>query len=299
MDEKDFEMLNILNKTKNITYAAEQLYITQSALSKRIKAIEKELGIEILIRSRQGVRFTPAGEAVLAYSTSAAREMEKMRRSLDSIQNEICGTLNAGISVNFAQYKLPDILADYHNKYPKVNLCITTGQSRHLYQQMMDNSLDIAVLRGEYPWDGIQFLLSQENICMICNREYHNTPLPDYLYIGHKTDTIQTAMLTRWMREHGLNHHVNGFYLDNITTCAEMVKRGLGWSLLPEIALENFDGCINPCTFENGEPLIRRTYILCQREAMELPQIVAFMEILKANRQGGNHGTSGHVIRNA
>lgn len=284
MDEKDFEILSTLNETRNITRAAEQLYITQSALSKRIKAIEKELGIEMLIRSRQGIRFTPAGEAVLTHSTCAAREMELMRRHIDTMNEEICGTLNTGISINFALYKLPDILADYHKKYPKVNLQITTGQSRHLYRQMLDGSLDIAVLRGEYPWDGIQFLLSQENICLVYNQEYEGTPLSDYLYISHKTDISQSAMMTRWMHEQNLNPRTNGVCVDSITACTEMVKRGIGWGLLPEIALQNFHGCKKPCTFTDGEPFIRRTYILCQREAVELPQVNAFMEILKNSR---------------
>ena len=284
MDEKDFEILSILNETRNITRAAKQLYITQSALSKRIKAIEKELGIEMLIRSRQGIRFTPAGEAVLTHSTCAAREMELMRRHIDTMNEEICGTLNTGISINFALYKLPDILADYHKKYPNVNLQITTGQSRHLYRQMLDGSLDIAVLRGEYPWDGIQFLLSQENICLVYNQEYEGTPLSDYLYISHKTDISQSAMMTRWMHEQNLNPRTNGVCLDSITACTEMVKRGIGWGLLPEIALQNFHGCKKPCTFTDGEPFIRRTYILCHREAVELPQVNAFMEILKNSR---------------
>ena len=284
MDEKDFEILSILNETRNITRAAKQLYITQSALSKRIKAIEKELGIEMLIRSRQGIRFTPAGEAVLTHSTCAAREMELMRRHIDTMNEEICGTLNTGISINFALYKLPDILADYHKKYPNVNLQITTGQSRHLYRQMLDGSLDIAVLRGEYPWDGIQFLLSQENICLVYNQEYEGTPLSDYLYISHKTDIYQSAMMTRWMHEQNLNPRTNGVCVDSITACTEMVKRGIGWGLLPEIALENFHGCKKPCTFIDGEPFIRRTYILCHREAVELPQVNAFMEILKNSR---------------
>lgn len=284
MDEKDFKMLSILNETRNITRAAQQLYITQSALSKRIKAIEKELGIEMLIRSRQGISFTPAGEAVLTHSACAAREMEQMRRQLDTMCEEIRGTLNTGISINFALYRLPAILADYHKKYPKVNLQITTGQSRHLYRQMLDGSLDIAILRGEYPWDGVQFLLSQENICLVFNQEYENTPLSDYLYINHKTDISQSAMMTRWMHEQNINLHTRGICVDSITACVEMVKRGIGWGLLPEIALEHFHGYQKPCTFQNGEPFIRRTYIFCQREAAALPQIQAFMDILKNSR---------------
>mgnify|MGYP000119773647 FL=1 len=107
MDEKDYELLHALDETRNITHAADKLYMTQSALSKRIKALEQELGVEIVLRSRQGIRFTPAGEQVLLHSAAAAREMEKMRRQLASIQGEACGTLRAGISVNFSYYRLP------------------------------------------------------------------------------------------------------------------------------------------------------------------------------------------------
>ena len=151
MDEKDYELLHALDETRNITHAADKLYMTQSALSKRIKALEQELGVEIVLRSRQGIRFTPAGEQVLLHSAAAAREMEKMRRQLASIQGEACGTLRAGISVNFSYYRLPEVLTEYHKAYPKVRLDIATGHSRNIYQQMLDSSLDVAVLRGEYP----------------------------------------------------------------------------------------------------------------------------------------------------
>ena len=138
MDEKDYELLHALDETRNITHAADKLYMTQSALSKRIKALEQELGVEIVLRSRQGIRFTPAGEQVLLHSAAAAREMEKMRRQLASIQGEACGTLRAGISVNFSYYRLPEVLTEYHKAYPKVRLDIATGHSRNIYQQMLD-----------------------------------------------------------------------------------------------------------------------------------------------------------------
>ena len=180
MDEKDFELLEVLDETRNITHAADKLYMTQSALSKRIKSMEQELGVEILLRSRQGIRFTPAGEKVLEHSRAALKQMEQLRRGLDAMQGEVCGTLKAGVSVNFSYYRLSEVLAEYHKKYPRVRLDIATGHSRHLYQQMLDGTLDIAVLRGEYPWDGTQFLLSQEDICLIYAREYEGKPLSDY-----------------------------------------------------------------------------------------------------------------------
>lgn len=283
MDEKDFEILKALSECRNITKASEQLYITQSALSKRIRALERELGIELLIRSHQGIRFTPAGEAVLAHSGRAANEMEMMRRDLDSMQDQVCGTLNAGISINFAQYTLPDILAEYHARYPLVRLQISTGSSRSLYKQISDGMLDLAVLRGEYPWDGMRFLLSIENICLVHNRELEGKPLGECLYISHRTDSVQSGMISRWMNEHGLDPRSQGFCVDNITTCLEMVRRGIGWALLPEIALKKYEGCITPCRFSNGEPFVRRTYILCQQETLRLPQVKAFADLLKSS----------------
>ena len=59
MEEKDFELLQTLADSRNITKAADKLYITQSTLSKRIRSIERELGIELRLRSHQGIRFTP------------------------------------------------------------------------------------------------------------------------------------------------------------------------------------------------------------------------------------------------
>ena len=284
MDEIDFKLLRCLSETGNISHAAEKLYITQSALSKRVKAIEKELGVEILLRSRQGIRFTPAGEAILQHSRQAALELETMRQRIDLMQNEVCGTLNAGISINYSLYRLPDVLTAYHQKHPMVNLQITTGQSRALYKQMVEGTLDLAIIRGEYPWDGMQFMLSQENICFICSRADENKPLSEYLYINRRTDLSLEAMTVRWLHENGLSSQPSGFCVDSITTCVAIVQRGLGWSILPEIGLEHFDGCIKPCTFQNGEPFIRRTYVFCQKEALKLPQVEAFVEQLKQAR---------------
>ena len=284
MDEKDFELLQALADSRNITKAADRLYITQSALSKRIRSIERELGVEILLRSHQGIRFTPSGEAVLAHSRAAAQEMEQMRIQLDSMQGEVCGTLNAGSSINYALYRLPDAMADYHRTYPKVKLQITTGQSRHLHRQMLEGSLDVAIIRGEYQWDGMRFLLGQENVSVICAKEYENRPLSEYLYIGRKTDMSLESQTLRWMNENGLGGQDAGFCVDSITTCVEMVKRGLGWGIVPEIALKGFDGCVRACVFEDGEPFVQKTYLICQKEALALPQVDAFVELLKKYR---------------
>ncbi|MBR1856737.1 MAG: LysR family transcriptional regulator [Oribacterium sp.] len=278
MDEKDFELLLTLNKTKNISKAADLLFITQSTLSKRVMNIEKELDSKLLIRSHAGVHFTPAGEKVLEHVIRAQNELDELREDLNIFDTEVSGTLHAGVSINYAMYTLPDVLVSYNSKYPKVKLNIGTNQSRLLYLQMTEGDLDVAILRGEYQWSGPKFLLSQENICLIYHEKYKGVPLSDYMYINRSTDTENTFQFSRWMKEQGLSYPDSGFSMDNISTCVEMVSRGLGWALVPEIALSRFKGIVKPCLFKNGEAMTRRTYAVCQPEAIELPQVKAFLD---------------------
>ncbi len=82
MDERDYALLDILGQTGNITRAADRLFITQSALSKRIQGIERELDVQLLLRSRQGVRFTPEGEIVLNACHDVVNSLRQMRQAL-------------------------------------------------------------------------------------------------------------------------------------------------------------------------------------------------------------------------
>lgn len=282
MDERDFELLATLHKTRNITHAAEILYTSQSSLSKRIRAIERELGISLMLRSRQGIHFTAAGEAVLKHTHEATKQMSLMRKAIDASRNYICGTLNAGVSINYALYRLPDLLASYREKYPHVDAHITTDQSRNLYLQLENGVIDVAILRGEYDeWNGEKILLDREKICAIYNQQDENTTLSEIPFIGRKTDTELERELMQWMHENNIPVEGHGIYVDNITTCVEMVRRGVGWGIVPEICLKDFKGCIRPLFFANGEPLVRSTYIMFSSQILDLPQVKAFIDLIK------------------
>lgn len=283
MDERDFELLITLNDTKNITHAADKLFISQSSLSKRIRAIEEELGICLMLRSRQGIHFTPEGEEVLRRSKDASDQLKLMRDNLDSQKDYVCGTLRAGVSINYALYALPDVLADYCHRYPHVNTHVTTDQSRKLYLQMINGTIDVAILRGEYEWKSNKLLLSRENMCVIRSLQDKERPLQEMPYIGRNSDVESEREMGQWMHENGLHPKNYSIHVDNISTCVEMVKRGLGWAIVPEICLKDFDGHVEPLAFADGEPFVRSTYILYSEQALMLPQVKAFVDLIRKN----------------
>ena len=98
------------------------------------------------------------------------------------------------------------------------------GPEPNLYRQMVEGSLDAAIIRGDYNWDGARFLLSRERVCVICARGLEEIPLKNQIYIGRKTDSALETATLRWMNEQGLDGIHTGLSVDSITTCVEMVR---------------------------------------------------------------------------
>lgn len=283
MNEQDLALLLTLKKTGNITHAANLLFTTQSACSKRIYALEQELGEALILRSKKGIQFTPQGEIVLAHAQKITENFAQMRRQLDAQKGFVCGTLNLGISINYALFILPSILGSFRQKYPHVQINTTTDQSRSLYLKVLDGTIDVAILRGEYNWKGNKIMLTRENLCAIALNPFTpedlaTTTLP---YIGRKTDQNLEREIAQWLRENNIHTDNQRLNVDNITTCVEMVKNGLGWAIVPEICLGEFKGYKLPLRFANGEPFVRSTYLLYGDNYQDLPQVKAFIEEIR------------------
>lgn len=190
-------------------------------------------------------------------------------------------------SVNYSLYKLPEVLYVFRKQYPHVNTHIIADHSRKLYFQMMDGIIDVAVLRGEYPWKGNKLLLEREKICAILNLKDKGRNLKDIPYIGRQSDSVFEREIAQWMHENHLQAEQHGIYVDNITTCVEMVSRGIGWAIVPEICLGNFTGEIRPLSFHNGEPFVRSTYLMYTDHAISLPQVEAFINTIRNTTNKG------------
>lgn len=280
MDEMDCRVLTELRRSGNITKTAQKLFITQPSITKRIQKIEEELGCELLLRSKKGVVFTPAGEAILPHVASILDNSRIIREQAQASQAEICGSLSLGSSLNFAHYRLPSLLKQYLDLYPKVNVQIVTGQSRNLYHMLQQGDISVAILRGTYSWEEGIAHLSTEPMCLVCSRENASRPLNEYPYIGRETDPNLTVRLQTWLNSHGLGEIPIPMRINDIDTCKEMVRHGIGWCILPQICLSDFDGYQEELFFHDGTPFVRNTYVLYRNLYRELPQVSLFLEML-------------------
>ena len=110
MKTSDWALIQTLYECRNITRAAAQLYISQPTLTKRLRAIEEELGVVIALRGKRGVTFTPEGEYLAVKATQFLSLMDEVNRHLTELKEEPSGTLCIGASNSMARFSRPGLL---------------------------------------------------------------------------------------------------------------------------------------------------------------------------------------------
>jgi DNA-binding transcriptional LysR family regulator len=135
-------------KTLSFTKAANALFISQPAVTKHIQALENEFGLPLFIRKGNRIYLTSAGKDLFYY----AEQVEKLHQNLNDrfnlYRNEKSGELKIGASTTIAQYVLPSILAAFKNKYPNINIYLTTGNSELIANNLIKNEIDLGLVEG-------------------------------------------------------------------------------------------------------------------------------------------------------
>ena len=280
MNEQDYELLIDLYKTKNITRTAQELFLTQPAVTKRLQNIERELKNQIILRSKHGIAFTPVGESLIPHARKILEESRKFRELAVSSSGEIQGNLWIGSSLTFAHYRLPEVIRKFHAKYPKVRIHLITTQSRILIEKLRQNEITLAIARGDHFWEEATELLDQESMYFICSFGNKKRPLPEYPYLHHRGDLALERSIYQWLQEKKITDIRSDYDID-VDTCRELARLGLGWSILPGICLDQFEGYKEEIKLADGSVIHQKSRVLCKNINAGLPQVQLFIEELK------------------
>ncbi|HWO76122.1 MAG TPA: LysR family transcriptional regulator [Bacillus sp. (in: firmicutes)] len=282
MRSQDWEIVKLLFKHKNITKTAQSLYISQPALTNRIKQIEKEFGIQMVNRGRRGVHFTPQGEYLAKCADEVLKKLQEIKENLANMDNDVVGTLKLGVSSFFTKYKLPRILRLFKNQYPNVEFQVMTGWSRDMLNALYKKDVHIAFVRGDYHWQGPQQFLFEEHLCIASIKDIKVEELPYLPRINYKTDHLLKALVDNWWSENFSKPPMVTMEVDQIDTCKEMVANGLGYAIVPSMTLKGMDEIykIKLCD-KNGEPIVRKTWMFYHDESLDLNVVKAFVSFVE------------------
>ena len=145
----NFELYRVfytVANTKNITKAAEELMISQPAISKSIKSLEDQLGGQLFIRTKRGVILTDEGKEFYNYISRAMEYIYNAENKFTDLINLNTGTIKIGVSATLTKEFLVPYLEEFHSKYPKIDIQIVTNLTTELIPKLKNGLIDLIIL---------------------------------------------------------------------------------------------------------------------------------------------------------
>ena len=243
MEINELKAFVAVAETLSFSHAADRLYITQPAVSKRIASLEEKLGSKLFDRIGRHVNLTEAGQLLFANSTRILQEIENLQRSIAGLNREPCGTLVMATSHHIGLRRLPPVLKAYNRQYGKVVLDIRFMDSESACTAVEQGNLELAIVT--LPPNPSTSLALRE---IWCDRlrfvAAPGHPLARMARVTPADLTQHPAVLASWgtytrdILERAIKPTQQRLQVGMATNYLETLKMlasiGLGWSLLPE-----------------------------------------------------------------
>lgn len=281
----------------NITATAEDLFISQSTLSRHIKAMENELGFKLLQTSSHGIQLTAAGEDALKAFTSLLKEYDALLTRNRPTSNAYTGRLRFGILYYLRDDGYIDFIEAFQKKYPGIEVvCMSNYQPHTLYEALIYGKVDIATLfsyqrqisenlRYQVTEDSPSVVMVKDTHPLASRPEIHLSDLTDMTMINLKLDTYSFKQTITMLEQNHFQaknvvdadnietvpskiRHTNGFHITR-EKCRKQQAKGIAYIPLADkntrfyfgvMAINRKDPLIN-LFFEE----IRRYFANCQR----------------------------------
>jgi len=143
------KVFHTVAKRLNFTKAADELCITQPAVSKHIQEIENYFKIKMFDRNGTKIKLTEAGETLLQYTNQLFAIYSNLEFELNTLNQRHKGKLRIGASTTIAQYVLPPLLADFHKKFVDIQVTLLINNTEQIEQALQNKDIDFGIIEGQ------------------------------------------------------------------------------------------------------------------------------------------------------
>lgn len=252
MDTSSLRTFLTIADTGSFSTAAERLYLTQSAISKRIQALETELDTKLFDRVGRQTVLTPAGEIFFGRAQTILQQLEDSHREIDNLKGEVAGTLHIGTSHHIGLHRLPPILKRLNQQYPDLTLDIHFMDSEVAYREVQSGKLELGIitipntekqeLNTRVIWDDpLELVLGKnhplaEQLKESGAKSVSVKELATYNAVLPARNTYTRQILESAFVKTGQQIHTN-LSTNYLETIKMLVAVGLGWGILPRTML--------------------------------------------------------------
>jgi DNA-binding transcriptional LysR family regulator len=283
MESRFLETFLMVVDHGSIAETARQLNVTPAGVAQRIRALESDFGVRLLVRSGQRVRATEAGLAIVARSRTILADLRDLRSI--ALNDRPSGELRLGATGAATSGLLPGILTLLTEKYPEIEIHMISGNGAELYQEVLDGDLDTAIISQppfaipkQYDWR----MLREERLVVLTPasirvRDPHLILASEPL-IRPRRNSWAGRLVDSYLRQAGIRPHER-FELDTLDAIAIMVDRGLGVALLHDWAPPWPEGLSLLKIPVPDNQFGRRLGLIWNRTSVRIRLVQAFLEV--------------------
>lgn len=223
----------------HMTRAAESLGIPQSSMSRRIHALEKTLGVPLVIQDGRTVVLTPDAHRLAERIRDPLRALEATLASLSADADPDRGVVRFGFPLTMGGERLPTLIADFHRRAPGIRLQMKQAHGSELTAQLRSGELDVAVVIPA-PTDIRHTVIGTQQVHAVLpsghrlgtRRRIRLTELRDETFIANPTSFNLRQLTDSWCTTAGFSPRI-AVEISQFATIRELIGRGLGVALLP------------------------------------------------------------------
>lgn len=225
--------------------AADVLGISQPAVSQQIRQLEQFLQTRLVERTGRGLKATTAGQALLVHGERVEQTVEDAICAVSAFNHDVSGTLTLGTGATACIHLLPPLLQQLRRDYPLLRVGVTTGNTLDIVRAVEENRLDMGLVT--LPASGraldVTPVLDEEFVFIASweQREMFAALTPEMLHaqplIAFESGSGTRALIDGWFDASGLAL-APAMQLGSIEAIKRMVRAGLGYSIVPRMAVE-------------------------------------------------------------
>nr|WP_147211391.1 LysR family transcriptional regulator [Oceanobacillus sojae] len=229
-------------KHKSITKAAQQIHISQPALSKSIKALEEELEAILIIRTNKTIDLTDAGNMVLEYTKEITGLVDEMKLTLNDLTNFSVGQLNIGLPPFIGSLFFPKVMKNFHRSYPNIKLDITEYGGARVVKSVEEGEfeLGVAVLPIDEQIFDVYPIVEEEMKLIV----HKNHPLASFKEVDVKD--LRDEEFIFYHEDFALNQIVRNHFFITAGFEPKILFKSMQWDLMSEMVAANLGIAILP-----------------------------------------------------
>ena len=291
MKTEDWLTLSVIYRTKSLSSAAKELFISQPALTIRLQNIEKEVGCQIAIRSNKGLLFTPEGEYL---STQSQKIMDLVNETLRHVQgtsNEDIGIIKIVAPSTIAKYFLPALLLQYKKLSPETTFRLEVVNSSEVERAITSCKAYCGFVHGDYCENLPRLPLSTMRAYAVCKQPLTLEELKEMPIILHNTSKYSQDNVQLWWDETFHTPMDVRMNVKNLDICFSMVDSGFGAAIVfGDYYMDEHTLHALPLNHPDGTPFTRQLWFAYMEEMEASHCMHSFLKFMEEHSRSLDTG---------